>query len=107
MASFERPIDKIKKDYPHAWVAIVRIAELLNEFNRSLGLPEQSIRELTDFEIVVTDDTTEEEESMQYAQYYLRRGYSLEEAEKKAEERKLWVKEIFDDLDRERTEHSC
>jgi len=54
-------------------------------------LPEQSIEQLTNFEIVIDDNTTEEEEMMQYVEYYLRRGYSLEEAEKLAVEFKQHV----------------
>jgi len=89
-AVYEKPSDRLKKN-PQAWKLAVTVAEGINEMNRALGLPEQSIEQLTDFEIVIDDDTTEEEELIQYLEYYLRRGYSIEEAETLAKEFKQYV----------------
>jgi len=96
-AVYEKPSDRLKKN-PQAWKLAVTVAEAINEVNRKWGLPEQSIEQLTNFEIVIDDDTTEEEEMMQYVEYYLRRGYSLEEAEKLAVEKKEWVNNLFESM---------
>ncbi|RMG03548.1 MAG: hypothetical protein D6726_05395 [Nitrospirae bacterium] len=90
-AKVERPIDEIKKENSQAWNMILQITNKINEMNRALGLPEQSIRQLTNFEIVITDTTTPEDEEMQYITYYLKQGYPFDEAKKKARELKNLV----------------
>ena len=91
MAETIKRLKEIKIKNPELWKFIVNISERINEVNRSAGLPEQSLEQLTNFEIVVTDETTPEEERMQYVEYFLKRGYSLEEAEKEADRLKRLI----------------
>jgi len=95
-AVYESNADILKRKYPQLWRLSVRIAEAFNEINRRWGLPEQPIEQLATPEILITDDTTEEERMMRYTEFYLRRGHSLEEAEKLAKERKEWVDGLFE-----------
>jgi len=95
-AVYESNADILKRRYPQLWRLSVRIAEAFNEINRRWGLPEQPIEQLATPEILITDDMTEEEEMMQYIAYFLRRGYSLEEAEKLAADEKEWFESIFE-----------
>jgi len=94
--SKESNADILKRRYPQLWRLSVSIAEAFNEINRRWGLPEQPIEQLATPEILITDDTTEEERIIQYIEYYLRRGYSFEESEKLAIERKEWVDSLFE-----------
>jgi hypothetical protein len=92
-AIYDKPINKLKSN-PDAWKVVVTVARAINEFNREMGLQEQTIEELTNFEIVIDENTSEEEAMMQYIAYFLRRGYSLEEAEKEALELKQLIESL-------------
>ena len=95
-ATQDKILKKLKRERPEIMHTIEQVHEAVNAVYEKSGMPKQPLS----FGVIVTDDMTEEEEKMAHIEYYLKQGYSIDEAEKLAEDFMEKVKEIFDNPQR-------
>jgi hypothetical protein len=89
-AIYDKPSNRLRAN-PDLWKVVVAVARAINKFNKNLGLPEQKIEEIIDSMLVIDETTSEEEALMDCITFFLKRGYSLEEAEEAALEIKQLI----------------